>query len=73
MKEKENTKFKKGDNVVYKPFKNCRKQDVSSKGKIIENLGSGMYKVTFGYSSMYGTRTGNYNHTNLFNYNENGN
>lgn len=55
-----------GDWVVYKPFENCSKVDVSGKGEIIEDLGEGMYRVTFGHTSMYGTRTGKYCWVNLW-------
>ena len=55
-----------GDWVVYKPFENCREADVSGKGKIIEDFGDGMYRVTFGYTSIHGTRTGNFNWSNLW-------
>ena len=58
--------FSVGDWVVYKPFENCRVSDVSGKGKIIEDFGDGMYRVTFGYTSIYGTRTGNFNWSNLW-------
>jgi hypothetical protein len=58
--------FSIGDSVVYKPYENCRKTDISGKGKIIEVIGDGMYRVTFGYESYHGTRTGKYCWTNLF-------
>ena len=58
--------FSVGDWVVYKPFENCREADVSDKGKIIEDFGDGMYRVTFGYTSIHGTRTGNFNWSNLW-------
>jgi hypothetical protein len=58
--------FSVGDWVVYKPFENCREADVSGKGKIIEDFGDGMYRVTFGYTSIHGTRTGNFNWSNLW-------
>lgn len=58
--------FSVGDWVVYKPFENCREADVSGEGKIIEDFGDGMYRVTFGYTSIHGTRTGNFNWSNLW-------
>ena len=58
--------FSVGDWVVYKPFENCSKAAISGKGEIIEDLGDGMYKVTFGHTSMYGTRTGKYCWVNLW-------
>jgi hypothetical protein len=58
--------FSVSDWVVYKPFENCSKVDISGKGEIIEDLGDGMYKVTFGHTSMYGTRTGKYCWINLW-------
>lgn len=42
--------FSVGDWVVYKPFENCREVDISGEGEVIEDLGDGMYKVTFGYA-----------------------
>ena len=58
--------FSVGDWVVYKPFENCREVDISGKGEVIEDLGDGMYKVTFGYTSIHGTRTGKYCWANLW-------
>jgi len=58
--------FSVGDWVVYKPFENCREADVSDKGKIIEDFGEGVHRVTFGYTSIHGTRTGNFNWSNLW-------
>lgn len=58
--------FSVGDWVVYKPFENCSKVDISGKGQVIEDLGDGMYKVTFGHTSMYGIRTGKYCWVNLW-------
>ncbi len=58
--------FKVDDWVVYKPYENCSMVNISGKGNIIEDLGDGMYLVTFGYRSMYGTRTGKYCWANLY-------
>lgn len=61
-----------GDWVVYKPFENCSKVDISGKGEVVEVLPDGEYKVTFGHRSMYGTRTGKYHWTKLWLASENG-
>jgi hypothetical protein len=58
--------FSVGDWVVYKPYENCKESDISGKGKIIEDLMNGNYKVTFGHNSIHGTRTGEYSWSNLW-------
>jgi hypothetical protein len=59
--------FKVGDSVVYKPYENCRENDISKPGVVKEVLDDpGMYLVTFGQTSEYGTRTGKYYWTNLW-------
>ena len=50
--------FSVGDWVIWKLSENCSKNNISKKGKIIEVLGDGFYTVTFGYESIYCTRTG---------------
>lgn len=67
--------FEVGDIVVYKPFENCSKVDISGAGKIIEVLGDGMYTVTFGdYNHTYKSawrNTGKFGWSNLYPYNSN--
>jgi hypothetical protein len=58
--------FSVGDWVVWKLSENCSKNNISKKGKVIEVLGDGFYIVTFGYQSIYGTRTGKYFWTHLW-------
>ena len=52
--------------MVYKPYENCSKVDISGEGEVVEVLPDGEYKVTFGHRSMYGTRTGKYHWTKLW-------
>jgi len=67
--------FEVGDIVVYKPFENCSKSDISGDGKIIEKLGDGMYTVTFGdYNHRYQyawRNTGKFGWSNLYPYTSN--
>lgn len=58
--------FSVGDWVVWKLSEDCDKLNISKRGKIIEVLGDGFYTVTFGYQSMYGTRTGKFFWSNLW-------
>lgn len=55
-----------GDWVVYKPYPNCELNSISGLGNVIEVIDDYTYKVTFGHRSIYGTRTGNYNYSNLY-------
>lgn len=58
--------FNVGDLVVYKPYEGCSHKDISNYGKVLEDLGNGDYKITFGYKSIHGLRTGKYNYSNLW-------
>ena len=58
--------FKVDDWVVYKPYEGCSLNNISEPGKVIEVIGDGMYRVTFGFRSAYGTRTGKYCYSNLY-------
>ena len=68
LKQKPSTmrSFSVGDWVVYKPYENCSQVNISGKGHVNEDLGNGMYSVTFGHTSIHGTRTGKYNWSNLW-------
>lgn len=59
--------FEIDDVVEYRPWETCSLSDRQDGGVILEVLPDGYYKVQFGRRSIYGTRTGNYHWSKLFN------